>query len=461
MLYADVAVDTYQDPTKKLFTYRIPEVLKAQALKGAKVLVPFGKRSVEGYIWNLAKKKPSFPTKEIREVKREAFAESQMELAHWMAEHYLTSPLECLKCQLGKRGKRATVSPKDEITTLLLVPYVSQVKLRALSSPKGVLVGSRSAVFARLPKLRKISIEEPENWSYKDERAPYYHAKDVAQKRAEIEGLKLELKYHLPRVEDLSTRKVKTPNLLGSKFPTLRVKVIDLNREKAAGNFTFVSQTLEDLVQRPKRTIVYVNSKNLRESVKEELQKIGYNKNFTEIWGPELFSTPGKEVVHTVWVDADTLLNLPDFRAHEKLVWTAQKLGRLTKSDLYLQTSSPDHPLFGELETGNLESFYRRELRNRRKLSYPPFSTLVKLTYTAKSSAKVNREAEKMYEKLSGIGDQKSGLEVSPPYSPYLPTAGKVRLNIAVKAKKRTDLVKLSEVVGPEWKIEVDPESLL
>ena len=54
-------------------------------------------------------------------------------------------------------------------------------------------------------------IEEPENWNYKDERSPYYHAKDVAKKRAEIEKLTLELKYQTPRVEDFKKETLKLP----------------------------------------------------------------------------------------------------------------------------------------------------------------------------------------------------------------------------------------------------------
>lgn len=477
MTFAEVAVDTYQDPTKRLFTYLVPENLAVK--EGQKVAVPFGKRTVRGYIWKLTQKKPPFQTKEIIGLEGQGFKEAQIKLARWMVEHYLASPLDCLKCQIPGKGERVALGPLDRITTLILIPYASQVRLRAttLASSK-VLIGSRSAVFAQLPNLQKIIIEEPENWNYKDERSPYYHVKDIAKKRAELENLELELHYQVPRVEDVYIEKLKLPKL----EPAM---IIDLNREKASGNFTFVSQALADTVLRNKitperseestfisqpleaqikankHTLVYVNSRELREKIGDGLLKIGADKNFVEILGPELFGLAGKEVENIFWTDVDTLLNLPDFRAHEKIVWTVHKLGRLARDRVYLQTSSPDYPLFRELETGNLATFYQRELENRREFSFPPFSTLVKLTFAAKGSTKANFEAEKLYEKLSEISDQRSGLQVSPPYQPYSATPGRFQLNIALKMKKTSGLAKLSPLIPPGWRVEVDPESLL
>lgn len=449
--FAEIAVDSYQDPTKKLFTYEVPENFAAKV--GQKVTVPFGKRTVEGYIWVLSSKKPAFPTKEIKEVKGQGFTEEQVKLARWMSEYYLASPLDCLKCQIQGKGERATFGSQKDINTLLLIPYAGQVWLRAHTlQDKSILVGSRSTVFAQLPNLKRIIIEEPENWNYKDERSPYYHVKDVAQKRAEIEGLELEPRYQIPRVEDLYVEKLEAPKLKPAK-------IIDLNSEKAAGNFTFISQNLEKYVKSNLNTIVYVSSKELREKMKEELRKIGADENKIAVLGPELLAMAGKTAQAVFWTDVDTIFNLPDFRAHEKIVWTAQKLGNLASQALYLQTSSPDHPLFAELGTGDLGRFYQRELEARRELSFPPASQLIKFAYTSKSSAKTNFEAEKLYEKLQAISHLP--LAVSPPYQPYAPTPGKFQLNISIKMKKSTPSAKLLALVSPDWKIEVDPESLL
>lgn len=461
MFYAEIAVDTYQDPTKKLFTYQIPEGLKEEVSEGTWVVVPFGKRTVEGFIWKITSKKPPFPTKAITEVKGQAFNPSQMKLAFWMFRHYLAAPLECLRCQTGKKGEQEKTAPTGKIDTLILVPYTSQVKIKALASQNAgerALIGSRSAVFAQLPNLKKIVVEEPENWNYKDERTPYYHTLQIARKRAEIEDLELELKPSVPSVEHFA----EDP----SDLPTIKPpKILDLTTEKAAGNYTLISQELERKVLPAKTLIIYASSKELLERVKEDLQKKMARKSSVEIFGPELFSIPAKEADYIFWVDTDTLLNLPDFRAHEKLVQTVQKLEQRAKSTLYLQTLAPNHPLMLGLSAGNLENFYQRELEVRKELGYPPFSTLVKLTYTSRSTAKTSLEAERLYEKISEIKDHKLSIDISPPYEPYLKTPRKMQLNIAIKIKSRSNidrtLDKISKVIPTDWRIVVDPESLL
>ncbi|HLD96440.1 MAG TPA: hypothetical protein VI794_01860 [Patescibacteria group bacterium] len=439
IIFAEIVIDSYQDPTKRLFTYQVPDNLTDSAKEGAKVVAPFGKRVVEGYIWNITTTKPPFPTRPIQEIKESGFSKNQLKLAKWMAGHYLASPLDCLKCQSGGKGEKSANSPVETVATLLLVPSVSQVNFRAgTEKQKNVMIGSRSAVFAQLPNLKKIIIEEPENWNYKDERAPYYHAAAAAQKRAEIEGLEIELRPQNPKIK-----------------PS---RIADLDVEKLAGNFTLVSQSLEGALTSGKYTIVYVNSRELRDKIREEIHRIGVDKNRYEIAGPELFSALGKETHYTVWADVDTLLNLPDFRAHEKIVWTVQKLSRITKGELILQTSSPQNSLFADLAAGDLTAFHRRDRAVRRELGYPPFSTLIKLSFSAKSSTRANPEAENLYEQI-----QDMGYEISAPYEPYGRTPGKVQLNLTVKIKPNdvAALAKLAKVIPPEWKAEVDPESLL
>jgi len=64
-----------------------------------------------------------------------------------------------------------------------------------------VVVGARSAVFAPTPHLGLIVLDEEHEWSFKQDSAPRYHARDVARWRAETEGVPLVLGSATPSLE--------------------------------------------------------------------------------------------------------------------------------------------------------------------------------------------------------------------------------------------------------------------
>ncbi len=86
-------------------------------------------------------------------------------------------------------------------------------------------------------------------------------------------------------------------------------------------------------------------------------------------------------------VNADTALNLPDFRCaertHQLLTQAAGRAGRGEKTGtVIIQTFNPGHYSISCLRHGDEEGFYRRELRFREAGKYPPFTYLVRLVYS-------------------------------------------------------------------------------
>ena len=64
-----------------------------------------------------------------------------------------------------------------------------------------IVLGTRSAVFAPLPELGMIVIDEEQENSYESEKPPCYHARDIAKYRCAKEGAWLVLGSATPTVE--------------------------------------------------------------------------------------------------------------------------------------------------------------------------------------------------------------------------------------------------------------------
>lgn len=81
-------------------------------------------------------------------------------------------------------------------------------------------------------------------------------------------------------------------------------------------------------------------------------------------------------------LNADSLLNYPDFRSYERayqlMAQVAGRAGRKNRQGLViLQTKSPDLPLIHEVVTNNYRQMYEEQLEERRLFNYPPFDRLV------------------------------------------------------------------------------------
>jgi primosomal protein N' (replication factor Y) len=128
-LYARVVVDRRTGPAVEAFTYVVPNELESAVQAGLRVVVPFGKRSVTGYVLDLS---PISDHPSPRPI--EALAEEpalllpyQLEVARWISEHY--------------------AAPLPDVVRAMIPPGVRSLKLRS-RRPRGPRVESRDRALA-------------------------------------------------------------------------------------------------------------------------------------------------------------------------------------------------------------------------------------------------------------------------------------------------------------------------
>ncbi len=90
-------------------------------------------------------------------------------------------------------------------------------------------------------------------------------------------------------------------------------------------------------------------------------------------------------------VNADQLMNFPDFRAFERSFQLMEQVsgrsGRKNKQGVVIiQTRQPDHWVIGDVVRHDYESFYQRDLNERRKFNYPPLSRLIEVILKHKNN---------------------------------------------------------------------------
>lgn len=118
-----------------------------------------------------------------------------------------------------------------------------------------VVIGSRSAIFAPTKDLGLIVIDEEHEWSYKQDKSPYYHARDVAFKIADLTGAKVLLGSATPDVETMyRAKKGELEHLTlgeriteGSALP--EVHIADMREELHKKNFSIFSEKLSEKLE--------------------------------------------------------------------------------------------------------------------------------------------------------------------------------------------------------------------
>jgi len=166
-------------------------------------------------------------------------------------------------------------------------------------------------------------------------------------------------------------------------------------------------------------------------------------------------------------INADTGLNLPDFRAGERafqlICQVAGRAGRGTApGQVIVQTYSPEHYAVRAAASHDYGSFYEKEISYRRQLRNPPFSQLASLTFTHTNDVACQRETERMQRLIIEERDARGIADLSmvgpaPAFVHRL--RGRYRWQIILRGWDLSAF--LEQVPFPQgWTVDIDPVGL-
>lgn len=155
-------------------------------------------------------------------------------------------------------------------------------------------------------------------------------------------------------------------------------------------------------------------------------------------------------------VNIDNVLNLPDFRAEERvfqlLLQVAGRTGRGDKEGrVVIQTFSPESLGIKYVKNYETENFYKEQLEIRKTLEYPPFVSIIQIILQDKDMKNCEKKAEELSDKIQSIIKEKKLKFIKilgPAQAPLVKIKNKYRFSIILKSKIRKDL----NILGKEIK---------
>ncbi len=148
-------------------------------------------------------------------------------------------------------------------------------------------------------------------------------------------------------------------------------------------------------------------------------------------------------------LNADTMINFPDFRSHERafdmLEQVSGRAGRAHKQGkVIIQTSQPDHDVIKFVQTHDYEGFYQHELADRQQFGYPPFTKVINIYLKHRDDATVGELAVR----YSGLLRQVFGARVLGPMAPLVSRVQNLYIRqITLKMETAASMIKVKKIL--------------
>lgn len=187
--------------------------------------------------------------------------------------------------------------------------------------------------------------------------------------------------------------------------------------------------------------------------------KYGYEKIITALEQQEIDILVGTQMltkgldfrnVKLVGImNADNMLNFPDFRAHERsfqlMLQVSGRAGRTEeRGKVLIQTYNPYHNILQQVSSNNYIDMYNEQMNDRYNYKYPPVYKQIKITLKHKDFSRVETASIWYAKSLRNVfGDNILGPE-SPPIARI---RNQFHKNILVKIPKKQSLSKTKEAI--------------
>ena len=148
-------------------------------------------------------------------------------------------------------------------------------------------------------------------------------------------------------------------------------------------------------------------------------------------------------------MNADNMLNFPDFRAHERsfqmMLQVAGRAGRTAeRGKVLIQTYNPYHKILQQVSNNDYVSMFNEQLDERYNYKYPPIHRLIKITLKHRDYNKVNTGADWLAKSLKQVFNTNV---LGPEFPPVSRIRNQYHKNILIKIPENQSLLKTKEAI--------------
>ena len=146
--------------------------------------------------------------------------------------------------------------------------------------------------------------------------------------------------------------------------------------------------------------------KNKQEG-REVREKLGTDGPLILLGTQKILKNTVKDLTVASIINYDSLFQIPDFQINERvfqlLVQILSKIKNMDGSRFMIQAFDSKNEVLELFISGDYEDFYKKEIKRRKDLYYPPYSALINIIMSGKDDRSVREDIKLLADKISGL----------------------------------------------------------